>query len=303
LKKGRYRTDCYHVNRPDQNEGVIELKPLDSDFSETHLPFFSVKSGEGREVCNDLYYWTNQIVNVCFYGIPGTEDWVLIDCGMPHSKERIMEAAEKRFGHAGKPKAIVLTHGHFDHVGSLEPLLEEWDVPVYAHELEIPYLNGERDYPKGDPTADGGLVSELSPFYPHHGIDVAGSVQKLPDNGDIPFMEGWKWIHTPGHTPGHVSFFRERDGVLIAGDAFVTVKQESLYRVIVQKKEISGPPRYFTMDWEAAKKSVEKLAALNPKFAVTGHGEVMAGEELKRSLHMLAERFDELALPPNRRSH
>jgi glyoxylase-like metal-dependent hydrolase (beta-lactamase superfamily II) len=303
LKKGRYRTDCYHVNRPDQNEGVIELKPLDSDFSETHLPFFSVKSGEGREVCNDLYYWTNQIVNVCFYGIPGTEDWVLIDCGMPHSKERIMEAAEKRFGHAGKPKAIVLTHGHFDHVGSLEPLLEEWDVPVYAHELEIPYLNGERDYPKGDPTADGGLVSELSPFYPHHGIDVAGSVQKLPDNGDIPFMEGWKWIHTPGHTPGHVSFFREKDRILIAGDAFVTVKQESLYRVIVQKKEISGPPRYFTMDWEAAQESVGKIAALNPKSSVTGHGEVIAGVELERSLNMLAERFDELALPPNRRPH
>ncbi|MEG9294817.1 MBL fold metallo-hydrolase [Mangrovibacillus sp. Mu-81] len=279
------------------------MKPLDSDFSETHLPFFSVKSGEGREVCNDLYYWTNQIVNVCFYGVPGTEDWVLIDCGMPHSKERIMEAAEKRFGHAGKPKAIVLTHGHFDHVGSLEPLLEEWDVPVYAHELEIPYLNGERDYPKGDPTADGGLVSELSPFYPHHGIDVAGSVQKLPDNGDIPFMEGWKWIHTPGHTPGHVSFFREKDRILIAGDAFVTVKQESLYRVIVQKKEISGPPRYFTMDWEAAQESVGKIAALNPKSSVTGHGEVMAGVELERSLNMLAERFDELALPPNRRPH
>jgi glyoxylase-like metal-dependent hydrolase (beta-lactamase superfamily II) len=279
------------------------MKPLDSDFSESHLPFYSVKSGEGKEVCRDLYYWTNQIVNVCFYGIPGTRDWVLIDCGMPHSKEKIMEAAEERFGHDGKPKAIVLTHGHFDHVGSLEPLLKEWDVPVYAHELEIPYLNGERDYPKGDPMADGGLVSELSPFYPHHGIDVAGSVQNLPENGDIPFMEGWKWIHTPGHTPGHVSIYREMDGVLIAGDAFVTVKQESLYRVILQKKEISGPPRYFTMDWDAAEESVGKVAALQPKIAVTGHGEAMMGKELERSLKILVDRFDELALPPNRRLH
>ncbi|MFP3472505.1 MBL fold metallo-hydrolase, partial [Micrococcus sp. SIMBA_144] len=57
-------------------------------------------------------------------------EWVLIDCGMPHSKQAIMDAAEKRFGDNEKPKAIVLTHGHFDHVGSLELLLKEWDVPV-----------------------------------------------------------------------------------------------------------------------------------------------------------------------------
>ncbi|WRP07454.1 MBL fold metallo-hydrolase [Rossellomorea aquimaris] len=279
------------------------MKPLDSDFSDTHLPFFSVKSGTGREVGKDLYYWTNQIVNVCFYGIPGSREWVLIDCGMPHSKQKIMEAAEERFGHRGKPQAIVLTHGHFDHVGSLEPLLEEWDVPVYAHELEIPYLNGERNYPKGDPTVDGGLVSELSPIYPHHGIDVANRLHVLPESGEVPFMQGWKWVHTPGHTPGHLSLYRELDGVLIVGDAFVTVKQESLYRVVLQTKEISGPPRYFTMDWKAAKESVATLSNLNPKVAVTGHGEAMSGKELEAALRKLVEQFDEIALPANRKRH
>lgn len=279
------------------------MKPLDSDFSDSHLPFYSVNNGEGKEVRNDLYYWTNQIVNVCFYGTPGSREWVLIDCGMPHSKEKIMEEAEERFGHSGKPLAIVLTHGHFDHVGSLEPLLKEWDVPVYAHEMEIPYLNGKKDYPKGDPTVDGGLVSELSPFYPHHGIDISDNLHVLPANGEIPFMPRWKWIHTPGHTPGHVSFYRESDGTLIAGDAFVTVKQESLYKVVFQKKEISGPPKYFTMDWEAARESVVTLSRLNPEAAVTGHGEVMEGKELEGSLGKLIERFDEMALPADWKSH
>jgi glyoxylase-like metal-dependent hydrolase (beta-lactamase superfamily II) len=276
------------------------MKHLDSDFSDTHLPFYSVNSGTGVEVSEDLYYWTNQIVNVCFYGIPGSKEWVLIDCGMPHSKHKIMEAAEERFGHSGKPRAIVLTHGHFDHVGSLEPLLEEWDVPVYAHELEIPYLNGERDYPEGDPTVDGGLVSELSPIYPHHGIDVSDRLEPLPANEEVPFMTGWKWVHTPGHTTGHISLYRKSDGALIAGDAFVTVKQESLYRVVLQKKEISGPPKYFTMDWKAAKDSVATLIQLNPQVAVTGHGEVMAGKELQEALRQLLERFEEIALPANR---
>ncbi|MGG3914354.1 MBL fold metallo-hydrolase [Rossellomorea vietnamensis] len=273
------------------------MRPLDSDFSHSHLPFYSVNSGKGKEVRNDLYYWTDQIVNVCFYGMPGSREWVLIDCGMPHSKEKIMEAAEERFGHSGKPRAIVLTHGHFDHVGSLEPLLEEWDVPVFAHELEIPYLNGKKDYPKGDPTVDGGLVSELSPLYPHHGIDVSDSLHMLPANGEVPFMPGWKWVHTPGHTPGHVSIYRENDGALIAGDAFVTVKQESLYKVVFQKKEISGPPKYFTIDWKAARESVKTLSNLNPAIAVTGHGEAVEGKELQESLRDLIEHFDERALP------
>ncbi|PFA62999.1 MBL fold metallo-hydrolase [Bacillus sp. AFS015802] len=279
------------------------MKPLDNDFSDTHLPFVSVNNGVGKEISKDLYYWTDQIVNVCFYGEPGSEEWVLIDCGMPHSKEQIMEAAEERLGHSGKPQAILLTHGHFDHVGSLEPLLEEWDVPVYAHQLEIPYLNGKEDYPKGNPSADGGLVSELSPLYPHHGIDVSTWLQVLPAEGEVPFMKGWKWIHTPGHTPGHISFYRDTDGLLIAGDAFVTVKQESLYKVMLQKKEISGPPRYFTSDWEAAKGSVTALSDLQPSMAITGHGPAMAGTELKVALKELVDHFDEMALPPDRRPH
>ncbi|MCA0173822.1 MBL fold metallo-hydrolase [Bacillus sp. RAR_GA_16] len=279
------------------------MKPLDSDFSNVHLPFTSRNNGKGQEVCSDLYYWTNQIVNICLYGDTNAGEWVLIDCGMPHSKQAIMEVAAERFGHSKKPKAIVLTHGHFDHVGSLEPLLEEWDVPVYAHKNELPYLSGELDYPKGDPKADGGLVSELSPLYPHHGIDISPNLSALPANGEIPYMKDWTWVHTPGHTPGHISLYRKKDGVLIAGDAFVTVKQESLYRVVLQQKEISGPPKYFTMDWEDARQSVAKLADLHPILAITGHGEEMEGEELEASLKRLVNHYDQIALPANYKRH
>ena len=104
-------------------------------------------------------------------------------------------------------------------------------------------------------------------------------------------------LHTPGHTPGHISLFRERDRALIAGDAFVTVKQESLYKVITQQVEISGPPKYFTTDWQAAKRSVQKLASLEPTAAVTGHGRPMLGSELRDNLHRLAQDFDQIAVP------
>ncbi|GAA5417064.1 putative metallo-hydrolase YflN [Paraliobacillus ryukyuensis] len=276
---------------------------VDNDFSKSHLPFYSLYSGTGQEVTSDLYQFTNQIVNLFFYGDPYSTDWVLIDAGMPHGKEKIMAEAASRMGHQKEPKAIILTHGHFDHVGALEPLLEVWEVPVYAHALEIPYLTGKENYPKGDSTVHGGLVSALSPLFPNHGIDISSSIQPLSETGVIPYMPGWQWIHTPGHTPGHISLYREQDGTLIAGDAFVTVKQESLYKVVTQKKEISGPPKYFTQDWHAARLSVEKLAKLQPNIAVTGHGLPMEGTELHSSLKHLVDNFDEIALPGTKRNH
>ncbi|WML42939.1 MBL fold metallo-hydrolase [Neobacillus sp. PS3-40] len=272
----------------------------DDKFEESFLPMTSTGSGKGLEILPDVYCYTNKIVNLCFIGHQNN-DFVLVDAGMPKSAEEIMNAVRERFGENAQPKAIVITHGHFDHVGSIVELLEHWNVPVYAHMLEIPYLTGKENYPPGDPTVDGGLVSELSPFFPNHGINISAHVKRLPDDGTIPNMPGWKWIHTPGHTPGHISLFREEDRTLLAGDAFVTVKQESLYKVMVQEQEISGAPKYFTTDWKAAFESVKMIAALKPYTAVTGHGLPMSGEILKNSLRYLVDHFAEIAIPENGR--
>lgn len=110
-------------------------------------------------------------------------------------------------------------------------------------------------------------------------------------------MPGWRWLHTPGHTPGHVSFWRERDRTLVVGDAFVTTAQESAYAAAVQEPEMHGPPMYFTIDWEASRDSVRKLAALEPELVVTGHGRAMHGPEMRAALHQLARDFDRIAVP------
>src|SRR4051812_34701478 len=107
------------------------------------IPMTTFESGHGHEVKNDLYYYTNQIVNVIFVGDPKTNNWVLIDAGMPKSAAELIKVAEQRFGKGSKPSAIILTHGHFDHVGSIVGLIEKWQVPVYAHPLEFPFLTGE----------------------------------------------------------------------------------------------------------------------------------------------------------------
>jgi glyoxylase-like metal-dependent hydrolase (beta-lactamase superfamily II) len=110
-------------------------------------------------------------------------------------------------------------------------------------------------------------------------------------------MPDWKWIHTPGHTEGHISLFREKDRVLIAGDALTTTKQESLLSVITHREQIGGPPKYLTTDWKAAENSVRHLKDLKPSLLIPSHGEPMKGEELTKHLEMLVNDFDEIAKP------
>jgi glyoxylase-like metal-dependent hydrolase (beta-lactamase superfamily II) len=245
----------------------------------------------------DLYCHTIQIVNICLVGKADANNFVLIDAGMPYAAKEIISVTEKRFGVNSRPQAIILTHGHFDHVGSIIELIEHWDVPVYAHELEMPFLTGKTSYPKPDTTVEGGMVSKMSAMFPIDPINLGNAIQPLPEDGSVPHLPMFRWIHTPGHSPGHVSFFREEDKALIAGDAFVNVKQEYLYKVFTQEQEISGPPRYLTTDWEAAFESVKKLEALQPSVAITGHGIPMTGELLADSLKRLVGNFDEIAVP------
>jgi glyoxylase-like metal-dependent hydrolase (beta-lactamase superfamily II) len=262
------------------------------------IPATSLRTGTGQEVVSDLFCETIQIVNLCFVGHPGqSHDWALVDAGMPKSADDIISAAEQRFGSNCRPKAIILTHGHFDHVGAIIELIQHWDVPVFAHELELPYLTGKLSYPEPDTSVEGGLVAKFSALFPNEPINLGHHVEQLPADKSIPGMPGWQWIHTPGHTPGHVSLFRKTDRSLIAGDAFVTVKQESLFNVMTQKQEISGPPRYLTTDWQTAWESVKTLEALKPSAAVTGHGKPMTGKLLLDSLATLANEFDRIAIP------
>ncbi|MDB5414519.1 MAG: hypothetical protein JWR10_2854 [Rubritepida sp.] len=256
--------------------------------------------GDGvHEVAADIAYLRLAIVNVAFLGLSGAGDrgWVLVDAGIPGTKAMITRAAEARFGAGARPAAILLTHGHFDHVGVLESLAEEWDAPVFAHPLEHPYLTGTASYPPPDPAVGGGLMSALSPLFPRSPIDLGLRLNSLEEDGSVPFLPGWRWLPTPGHSVGHVSFWRDADKALLSGDAFITTRQESAYGAISQAPEMHGPPAYFTVDWDASRDSVRSLAALEPELVVTGHGRAMRGSEMRAALHLLAQDFDSLARP------
>jgi len=253
-------------------------------------------SDRPEQIANGV--WRLRVLFVNVYFIRGDDGrWILVDAGLKGAARKIMATAEKLFGKDRPPAAIVLTHGHFDHVGALPALLKTWPTQVYAHTLELPYLTGHASYPPADPFAGGGMMSWMSFLYPNDPINLSDRVEALPKDGSLPFLSKWRYIHTPGHAPGHISLFRDTDGLLIAGDAFVTTRQESAFSILFQRKQLSGPPKYFTYDWEEAEESVKKLQMLNPLIAATGHGVPIEGHELAEGLAGLAKDFKDIAVP------
>ena len=242
--------------------------------------------------------WRLGVVFVNVYAIesPGG-GLVLVDTGLPGLSGWVRRALEAQFGAGTRPEAIVLTHAHFDHAGGAKALSAGWDVPVYAHLLEMPYITGQADYPPPDPTP-GGAICFLSRFFPASGTDVGPRAQPLPSDHAVPNLPGWRWVHTPGHTRGHVSLFRDEDRTLIAGDALATTDLDSWTSQITWAEEFQRPATPFTPDWDAALESVRRLAALDPLAVGAGHGRSISGPQVAGELRSFAR---EMVPPPDGR--
>ena len=223
------------------------------------------------------------------YLVGSTREWVLVDAGTPGNKQNILKAVHEHLGSDAVPQAIVLTHGHFDHAGSAKTLAQHWSVPIFVHRRELPFVDGTSAYPPPDPTV-GGFMSQVIRFVPNLKIDLTPHLREL-QAGDLPWLSGWQVIETPGHTPGHVSLFRREDGVLLAGDAFTTMNQDSMIGTLSRRQQVWRPPTYYTPDWQSAAASVRRLAELSPNVLAAGHGVPMSGAGALEELRELARNF------------
>jgi glyoxylase-like metal-dependent hydrolase (beta-lactamase superfamily II) len=129
----------------------------------------------------------------------------LVDAGFSFMAKGILQFIDRL--NAGPLRSILLTHGHADHVGSVNKIVQSREVPVYAHRKELPYMNGELPYPHRRK--------------PEHNI-ARGLAQPLVENetGNLVKVAGLQPYFTPGHSPGHVVYYHEADDVLLAGDLF-----------------------------------------------------------------------------------
>lgn len=242
-------------------------------------------------VAPDVYRIATGLSNAYLVVVSGG-GYVVIDAGDKGYGKKVRRAAEALFEHV-RPNAILLTHGHFDHAGGLPELVSAWpDVPVYAHVLELPYVNEGVRYPPGDPTV-GGVMAELSRFMDTaRGTRLQRPAEAFPEEGgELDMMPGWVLRPTPGHTPGHVSLWNEEEGILIAGDAVVTLHQNNPLAVLSGAPVIFHPPPYATYNWGHARQSARALAELEPRHLCAGHGKPMSGPQVAKELQRFAARF------------
>lgn len=182
---------------------------------------------------------------------------VLIDAGIRSSASRILNAVKDRI-----LSKHVLSHAHADHQGSSSIICDTLNIPLLCSALEKE--NAENGTVTIEYPNPNHLISKFQQkFWAGEGCNVA----EILKEGDK--IGGFIVIETPGHSRGHLSFFRENDGVLIAGD---TLTNMNLLTTMVG---LHQPPSLFTANQEQNIHSIKKLVSLKPKIICFGHGPVI----------------------------
>jgi hydroxyacylglutathione hydrolase len=196
---------------------------------------------------------------------------VLVDTGLRTSAGKIKEAVGNR-----KLKAIALTHAHGDHGGSARKLSNELGLPVWV---------GAADRE----AAETGKVVAKSPYNKPGLSLIAGAMGNMPSvpiardlrEGDE-LAAGFTVLDTPGHSPGHVSFWRESDRVLLCADVFFNMN------LLTTVPGLRQPPGPLTVDPALNRRSERRLAGLEPAIAGFGHGPVIEGDAAAQMSRLVA---------------
>lgn len=140
----------------------------------------------------------------------------LVDCGVKRAPKKIVAALASIGKHPSDVQRIVLTHAHFDHAGGAARMVDETSADgVDVHADDAHYVRtGTR--PPGDSASTAGRLLARAPWGDFRATPVA---EELVDGQLIDVAGGLRVLHTPGHTPGHISLLHPRSGVLITGDS------------------------------------------------------------------------------------
>ncbi|EJQ12664.1 hypothetical protein IE3_03073 [Bacillus cereus BAG3X2-1] len=179
---------------------------------------------------------------------------VLIDTGFPGQIEDIQVEMERVGVSFDKLKVLILTHQDIDHIGSLPEILQSIgsNIKVYAHELDKPYIEGELP-----------LLKDAQVQNPPKG-KVSDT---LIDGQELPYCGGIRILHTPGHTPGHISLYLKQSKTLVAGDSMYSVNGM-----------LGGIHAQTTLDIKEARNSLKKYLNLEINSVVCYHGGLSKGD-------------------------
>ncbi|BDG82305.1 putative metallo-hydrolase YybB [Bacillus subtilis] len=188
-------------------------------------------------------------IPVHIWFIKDGDDVYIIDTGI----ERFADAQIMAALAIGNPKALLLTHGHSDHIQGAARWLEKFDIPIYAHQKELIYINGEAPYPNKNDVENTGVAYIVRPLTEH-------TLAHLPI----------QYYVAPGHSPGHVIYHHETDNILLSGDLFIT-----------SKEELHPPIRKFSVDMNENIDSGAIIDEIKPILICSSHGQsILYNEEL-----------------------
>jgi glyoxylase-like metal-dependent hydrolase (beta-lactamase superfamily II) len=204
------------------------------------------------------------------------QDAVLFDAGFPGQLEQLREAVEQ----VGVPFAaitrLIVTHQDIDHIGGVAAVIAAAPqrVEVLAHEADRPYITGERPLLKASPERLRQMSERLSslPEERRRALldafrNVSARVDRTVVDGErLPYCGGIVVIHTPGHTPGHISLYLEQTKTLVAGDA-----------LNVADGRLVGPNPQVAEDPGRALASLAKLAGYEIETVICYHGGPFTG--------------------------
>jgi glyoxylase-like metal-dependent hydrolase (beta-lactamase superfamily II) len=201
------------------------------------------------------------------YVIADPDGLTLIDASIPPAVGPILNQIKALGKQPSDVKRILITHAHPDHVGDLPKLKALTGAQIVASAIEQPVIEGKMAVPRVDLAKLKGPIK----FRPPHTMYKPTPVDLPLQGGEtLPVLGGLHVIHTPGHSPGHLSFWQPEKRLLFCGD------------VLFNAPKFSLPPAFLTVDMDEDKRSVRKLAELGPEVICFGHGQPMTQNAAQR---------------------
>jgi len=217
-------------------------------------------------------YTIRGVMGVCHLLVDERGHAVLLDTGLIGERAQIRWRLWRLGLKPESIKAILLTHGHVDHVGNLFWAQHFSGAPVYAHPAEQAHIDGLYPY-AGSARWCGRLERAAYDVICYRPVRID---QFIADGDELPFWGGLRVVHLPGHTDGHCGFFSERHQLLFSGDLFASY----FFNVHL-------PPPILNSKPELLRGSLRRALALQARYIVPQHYDVLDGELHRRRFEKL----------------